>query len=189
MIILSVTLVPFFHHARVYTAYEYLERRFDAKTRTFTSLLFLLSRGAVVRRDLARRRSMLSIMLGWNLTLTVLAIGLPTAIYTMFGGVQAVTWTDVKQMVLIVFGLLAAVVVLIVGPAARRQRRPTRCTSPARPAGCRRSTSASTRPRPTRSGRASSAGCSCAVVLRHRPEPGAALPHGEVGGRRRARRC
>ena len=50
MIILSVTLVPFFHNARVYTAYEYLERRFDAKTRSFTALLFLISRGDVARR-------------------------------------------------------------------------------------------------------------------------------------------
>jgi Na+/proline symporter len=57
----------------------------------------------------------LSIVLGWNLTLTVLAIGVPTAVYTMFGGVQAVAWTDVKQMAVIVFGVLAAVVALIAG--------------------------------------------------------------------------
>ena len=57
----------------------------------------------------------LSIVLGWNLTLTILAIGLPTAIYTMVGGVQAVTWTDVKQMAVIVVGLLAVVIALIAG--------------------------------------------------------------------------
>ncbi|HET9567688.1 MAG TPA: sodium:solute symporter, partial [Vicinamibacterales bacterium] len=115
MIILSVTLVPFFHNAKVYTAYEYLERRFDAKTRAFTSLLFLLSRSMSLGVVISAPAVVLSVVLGTDLTTTVLLIGVPTAIYTMFGGVQAVTWTDVKQMVLIVFGLVAAVVVLIAG--------------------------------------------------------------------------
>ena len=115
MVILSVTLVPFFHNAKVYTAYEYLERRFDAKTRAFTSLLFLLSRSMSLGVVISAPAVVLSVVLGTNLTTTVLLIGVPTAIYTMFGGVQAVTWTDVKQMVLIVFGLVAAVVVLIAG--------------------------------------------------------------------------
>ena len=115
MIILSVTLVPFFHNAKVYTAYEYLERRFDAKTRAFTSLLFLLSRSMSLGVVISAPAVVLSVVLGTNLTTTVLLIGVPTAIYTMFGGVQAVTWTDVKQMVLIVFGLVAAVVVLVAG--------------------------------------------------------------------------
>jgi len=115
MIVLSVTLVPFFHNAKVYTAYEYLERRFDAKTRAFTSLLFLLSRSMSLGVVISAPAVVLSVVLGTDLTTTVLLIGVPTAIYTMFGGVQAVTWTDVKQMVLIVFGLIAAVVVLIMG--------------------------------------------------------------------------
>jgi len=115
MVILSVTLVPFFHNAKVYTAYEYLERRFDAKTRAFTSLLFLLSRSMSLGVVISAPAVVLSVVLGTNLTTTVLLIGVPTAIYTMFGGVQAVTWTDVKQMVLIVFGLVAAVVVLVAG--------------------------------------------------------------------------
>jgi solute:Na+ symporter, SSS family len=115
MIILSVTLVPFFHNAKVYTAYEYLERRFDAKTRAFTSLLFLLSRSMSLGVVISAPAVVLSVVLGTDLTTTVLLIGVPTAIYTMFGGVQAVTWTDVKQMALIVFGLVAAVVVLIAG--------------------------------------------------------------------------
>jgi SSS family transporter len=115
MIVLSVTLVPFFHNAKVYTAYEYLERRFDAKTRAFTSLLFLLSRSMSLGVVISAPAVVLSVVLGTDLTTTVLLIGVPTAIYTMFGGVQAVTWTDVKQMVLIVFGLGAAVVVLIMG--------------------------------------------------------------------------
>ena len=115
MLILSVTVVPFFYRAGVYTAYEYLERRFDVKTRTLTSALFLLSRGLQCGVIIAAPAVILSIVLGWNLTLTVLAIGLPTALYTMVGGVQAVTWTDVKQMAVIIAGVLAAVVMLIAG--------------------------------------------------------------------------
>jgi Na+/proline symporter len=115
MVILSVTLVPFFFRARVYTAYEYLEQRFDAKTRALATLLFLggrsLSSGVVI----AAPAVILSIVLGWNLTLTVLAIGVPTVVYTMFGGVQAVAWTDVKQMVIIVGGMVAAVLALVLG--------------------------------------------------------------------------
>src|SRR5512132_1687754 len=112
MIILSVTVVPFFYRAKVYTAYEYLERRFDVKTRTLTAVLFLISRGLSCSVIVAAPAVILSIVLGWNLTLTVLAIGVPTVIYTMVGGVQAVTWTDVKQMGIIVSGIVAAVVVL-----------------------------------------------------------------------------
>jgi Na+/proline symporter len=115
MIILSVTVVPFFYRARVYTAYEYLERRFDLKTRTLASVLFLCSRGLSCGVIIAAPAVILSIILGWNLTLTILAIGLPTAIYTMVGGVQAVTWTDVKQMAVIVIGLLAVVIALVLG--------------------------------------------------------------------------
>ena len=115
MIILSVTLVPFFYRAKVFTAYEYLERRFDVKTRTLTSILFLCSRGMSCGVIVAAPAVILSIILGWNLTLTILAIGLPTVLYTMVGGVQAVTWTDVKQMVVIVAGLFAVVAVLIFG--------------------------------------------------------------------------
>ena len=113
MIILSVTLVPFFHNARVFTAYEYLERRFDAKTRSFTALLFLISRAMACGAVISAPAVVLSVIMGVNVTTTCLLMGMPTAIYTMFGGVQAVTWTDVKQMFLIVFGLLAAFVALL----------------------------------------------------------------------------
>jgi SSS family transporter len=115
MIILSVTLVPFLHGAKVYTAYEYLERRFDARTRSFTSLLFLLSRGMSCGVIISAPAVILSVIFGLNLTTTVAMIGVPTVLYTMFGGVQAVAWTDVKQMVLIVFGLLAVVAALLAG--------------------------------------------------------------------------
>jgi len=115
MIILSVTLVPFFYRAQVFTAYEYLERRFDKKTRALTGLIFLVSRGLAVGVIISAPAVVLSVVLGWNLTLTALAIGVPTTFYTMYGGVQAVAWADVKQMVIIVGGVLAAVVALIAG--------------------------------------------------------------------------
>ena len=109
----------------VYTAYEYLERRFDAKTRSFTSLLFLISRGMQCGAVVSAPAVVLSLVLGWDLTLTALAITAPAVIYTMFGGVQAVTWTDVKIMVLIVFGMLAVVAAAILGfpVGCRRGRR------------------------------------------------------------------
>jgi solute:Na+ symporter, SSS family len=113
MVILSVTLVPFFYRARVFTAYEYLERRFDLKTRTLATILFLFSRGMSCGVIIAAPAVILSIVLGWNLTLTILAIGIPTVLYTMLGGVQAVTWTDVKQMVVIVVAVSATVIILI----------------------------------------------------------------------------
>ncbi|KPJ99320.1 MAG: sodium:solute symporter [Gemmatimonas sp. SG8_28] len=114
MVILGVTLVPFLHGAKVYTAYEYLERRFDAKTRSLTSFLFLLSRGMSAGTILAAPGVVFSAVFGWDLIWSVLLIGVPTVLYTMIGGVQAVAWVDVKQMVLIVAALLAIVVVLLV---------------------------------------------------------------------------
>lgn len=113
MIVLCLTVVRFFHQADVYTAYEYLEKRFDAKTRSLTSFFFLLSRGLSCGVIIAAPAVILSIIMGWNLQLTVLAIGIPTILYTMLGGVQAVTWTDVKQMVLIFVGMTACVVVIM----------------------------------------------------------------------------
>ena len=115
MVVLSMTLVPFFHRAKIYTAYEYLEQRFDVKTRALTSFLFLVSRSMSLGVVISAPAVVLAVVLGLNITTTALLIALPTAVYTMFGGVQAVTWTDVKQMVLIVFGLIAAVVVLVLG--------------------------------------------------------------------------
>ena len=105
MVILCITVVPFFYRAKVFTAYEYLEKRFDLKTRTLTSFFFLISRGLGVGVIIAAPAVILSIVLGWSEIVTIFAIGLTTTVYTMFGGVQAVTWTDVKQMVIIFFGL------------------------------------------------------------------------------------
>jgi Na+/proline symporter len=115
MVILSVTLVPFFYRSGVYTAYEYLERRFDVKTRTLASLLFLFGRSMSTGAIISAPAVILSIIFHWNLTLTILAIGGPTILYTMIGGVQAVTWTDVKQMGIVVGGLVCAVIALILG--------------------------------------------------------------------------
>src|SRR5687767_13232224 len=113
MVILGVTLVPFLHGAKVFTAYEYLERRFDARTRSLTSLLFLLSRGMSCGAIIAAPAVVFSAVFGWDLAWSVALMGVPTVIYTMIGGVQAVTWVDVKQMVLIVTALVAVVVVLL----------------------------------------------------------------------------
>jgi Na+/proline symporter len=115
MIILSLTLVPFFYNSGVYTAYEYLERRFDAKTRALTSLLFQISRAMSCGAVISAPAVVLSLVLGWDVTATALAIAVPAIVYTMFGGVQAVTWTDVKIMVLIVFGLVAMIATAIIG--------------------------------------------------------------------------
>ena len=115
MIVLSVTVVPFFHRARVYTAYEYLEQRFDVRVRTATSALFLLGRVFSLGVVLAAPAVVISAIVGWTIPMTLLALALPMVFYTSFGGVQAVAWTDVKQMVVIVFGLLAALVVLVMG--------------------------------------------------------------------------
>jgi SSS family solute:Na+ symporter len=115
MIIIAVTFVPFFRHANIYTAYEYLEGRFDAKTRSFTALLFLLSRGMSTGVVISAPAVVLSVMIGADVSTICVMLAVPTAIYTMYGGVQAVAWTDVKQMYLIVGGLLAAFVALILG--------------------------------------------------------------------------
>jgi len=115
MVILSLTVVPFFTRARVYTAYEYLERRFDAKTRSLASLLFLVGRAASLGVTLAAPSVVMSAILGWTLPVTVLVICVPMIVYTTFGGVQAVAWTDVKQMFIVVFGMLAAVAILLYG--------------------------------------------------------------------------
>ncbi len=114
MVILGVTIVPFLHRAKVYTAYEFLERRFDAKTRSLTSVLFLFSRGLSCGTIIAAPAVVFSAMFGWSMITSVAIIGVPTVLYTMIGGVQAVTWADVKQMVVVVTALVAVVIVLLV---------------------------------------------------------------------------
>jgi SSS family solute:Na+ symporter len=114
MVILGVTIVPLLHGSGVYTAYEYLERRFDARTRSLTAFLFLISRGLSAGAIMAAPGVVLSAVFGIPLVWAVALIGVPTVIYTMIGGVQAVAWADVKQMVLIVIVLVAIMIVLII---------------------------------------------------------------------------
>lgn len=113
MVILGATLVPLLRGAGVYTAYEYLEQRFGPGTRSLTAFLFLLSRGAACGTIIAAPGLVFSAVFGWPLGWCVALIGVPTVAYTMLGGIQAVTWTDVKQMVLIVAALAAVAVVLL----------------------------------------------------------------------------
>ena len=183
MVILSLTLVPFFYNSGVYTAYEYLERRFDAKTRSLTSLLFLISRGMSCGAVISAPAVVLSLVLGWDLTATSLAIAMPAVVYTMFGGVQAVTWTDVKIMVLIVFGLFAVIAAAILGlPAGVGLADGLSDRGRDRPAADLRLLV-----RPDQSihvlVRHDRRALPVLLVLRHRSEPGPALPDGAIGGR------
>ena len=114
MVILGVTLVPFLHRANVFTAYEFLETRFDAKTRSLTAFLFLLSRGMSCGAIISAPAIVFSAVFGWPITWSVAIMGVPTVLYTMIGGVQAVTWADVKQMVLVTAALAAVVIVLLI---------------------------------------------------------------------------
>lgn len=113
MVILSATAVPIFHKAGVYTAYEYLERRFDAKTRALAGIVFLIQRGAAVGLALYAPAIVMSVIFGWNDRLTTLMIGIICVIYTTLGGIPAVTWTDVLQMTIIFAGLIMALLTVI----------------------------------------------------------------------------
>lgn len=115
VIILCASFVPFFYRAKVYTAYEYLERRFDAKTRALTSFLFHCSRGASVGIILYAPSVVLSIILGWSESATILVMGITTLIYTTKGGVTAVVWTDTLQMILMFAGIFVGLYLVIAG--------------------------------------------------------------------------
>jgi Na+/proline symporter len=115
IVILCISFAPFFYRAKVYTAYEYLERRFDAKTRALTSFLFQCSRGMSVGIILYAPSVVLSIILGWNEQSTILLMGLTTVLYTSFGGVRAVVWTDAMQMLLMFVGVFAGIYLVIKG--------------------------------------------------------------------------
>jgi SSS family transporter len=106
MIILSATAVPIFHRAKVYTAYEYLEKRFDAKTRALVSGIFLIERGLAAGVSLYAPSVALSVIFGWPARLTTLLIGLLIITYTVTGGIKAITWADVQQMMLILCALV-----------------------------------------------------------------------------------
>ncbi len=108
MILISITAVPIFHRAGVYTAYEYLEKRFDAKTRTLVSIIFLLQRGLAVGLALYAPSVVLTVILGWPSQLTPLLMGAIVLTYTVIGGIQAITWTDFQQMLMMFTGLIVA---------------------------------------------------------------------------------
>ncbi|HEY6390218.1 MAG TPA: sodium:solute symporter [Bryobacteraceae bacterium] len=113
MVILSATAVPIFHRANVYTAYEYLEKRFDAKTRALVSAIFLIQRGLAAGLSLYAPAVVLSVILGWPDRLTTVLMGGLVVTYTSLGGIKAVTWADVQQMTLILCGLVMAFVMAI----------------------------------------------------------------------------
>ncbi|MBS1559142.1 MAG: sodium:solute symporter [Bacteroidetes bacterium] len=108
MIILSVTLLPIYYKLKVYTAYEYLETRFDLKTRTLAAVLFLLLRGLSVGITLFAPSLVLSTILGWNIFFTTVLIGGLVIIYTVSGGNNAVSITQRVQMTIILGGMLLA---------------------------------------------------------------------------------
>ena len=114
MVVLSATAVPIFHRAKVYTAYEYLENRFDAKTRALASVIFLMQRGLSVGLTFYAPAIVLSVIFGWPDRLTTLIIGITVVLYTVTGGIRTVTWTDVQQMIVIFFGLIVALVMIFV---------------------------------------------------------------------------
>ncbi len=108
MIILCITFVPIFHKLKVYTAYEFLEKRFDVKTRVLTALLFLIQRGVSTGITIFAPSIILSSILGLDVTYTTLIIGSAVVLYTVWGGTKAVSYTQLLQMGIIFASLLAA---------------------------------------------------------------------------------
>lgn len=111
MIIISVTMVPIYYRLKVYTAYEYLETRFDLKTRTLAAILFLLLRGLSAGITLFAPALVLSTILGWNIFVTTFLIGGLVIVYTVSGGTKAVSLTQRQQMTIIMGGMLLAGVI------------------------------------------------------------------------------
>jgi len=114
MVVICATVVPVFHHAKVYTAYEYLEQRFDGKTRALASLIFLCQRGLSAGLTIYAPGLVLSLILGWPERATTMMMGATVVTYTVLGGIKAVTWSDVQQMVIIFAGLVIALITVIV---------------------------------------------------------------------------
>ena len=115
MVIICLFFLPVYHKLKVYTAYEFLEKRFDLKTRTLTAILFLIQRGLAAGITIYAPAIILSIVLGWNLKLLVVVIGLLVVFYTLIGGTQAVNITQKQQMFIIFSGMIAAFVFIVKG--------------------------------------------------------------------------
>lgn len=113
MVVLCISFVPVFHRLKVYTAYEYLEQRFDLKTRTLTSFLFLLQRGLSTGISISAPSIILSSLMGWDLTWTTIFMGGVLITYTVTGGARAVAYTQQLQMIIIFSGMTIAGYVVI----------------------------------------------------------------------------
>ncbi|GAA4924351.1 sodium:solute symporter family transporter [Mucilaginibacter defluvii] len=113
MIVLCITFVPIFHRLKVYTAYEYLEQRFDLKTRVLTSFLFLIQRGLSTGITIYAPSIILSTILHIDTTYTTLAIGGLVIFYTVYGGTKAVSYTQMLQMSIIFLGMFFAGVMVV----------------------------------------------------------------------------
>lgn len=113
MIVLCITFVPIYHRLKVYTAYEYLEQRFDLNTRALTAFLFLISRGLSTGITIYAPSIILSTILDINTTYTTLFIGSLVVFYTVYGGTKAVSYTQMLQMSIIFCGLFAAGIMVV----------------------------------------------------------------------------
>ncbi len=113
MVVLAITAVPLYHRLKVYTAYEFLEDRFDLKTRALTSFLFLTQRGLAAGLTIFAPALILSVILGWDLRVTIVVIGGLVVVYTTSGGARAVGRTQVLQVAIILAGMIAAFLVLL----------------------------------------------------------------------------
>ena len=105
MVLICATFIPIYHKYKVYTAYEYLEKRFDLKTRSLAAVLFLVQRGLGTGLTIYAPAIILSAILGWNLTYMNIFIGISVIIYTFSGGTKAVNVTQKQQMFVIMFGM------------------------------------------------------------------------------------
>ncbi|PKG51319.1 sodium:solute symporter [Olleya sp. 1-3] len=113
MIVICMVFIPLYHRLKVYTAYEFLENRFDRKTRTLTSVLFLIQRGLAAGITIFAPAIILSAVLGWNLLLLNIIIGVLVIIYTVSGGTKAVNVTQKHQMVVIFTGMVIAFILIL----------------------------------------------------------------------------
>ena len=112
MIIICIFFLPIYKKLKVYTAYEFLENRFNLKTRILTASLFLIQRGLAAGITIYAPAIILSVILGWNLKIMVIVIGLLVIFYTLFGGTQAVNLTQKQQMFIIFLGMTIAFIFL-----------------------------------------------------------------------------
>jgi SSS family transporter len=113
MVIICLVFIPIYHRLKVFTAYEYLETRFDRKTRTLTAILFLIQRGLAAGITIFAPAIILSAVLGWNLSYLIVIIGVLVIIYTVLGGTKAVSVTQKQQMAVIFAGMFIAFLLIL----------------------------------------------------------------------------